>query len=105
MTDWLLTHLAMLAPTLLQLSIKLTLLFASLWLLSMALRTFSPALRHRVWSASIVGVFLAPLICHLLPWELEVQENYSPLASGACWTVSRHRFLLLPPISTHWEGI
>ncbi len=65
MTDWLLTHLAMLAPLLLQLSIKLTLLFASLWLLSMALRTFSPALRHRVWSAGIVGVFLAPLICHL----------------------------------------
>ncbi len=53
-------------------------LLCGAWLLTLALRRASAALRHAVWTAAFVGVALLPVFSALLPtWSLEVFRERS----------------------------
>ncbi|MCY2965246.1 MAG: carboxypeptidase regulatory-like domain-containing protein [Planctomycetota bacterium] len=62
-----------LAPTLIDLALKATVLLTLAWGASFALRRSSAAVRHRLWGLTLCGLLALPLLTWLLPtWRISV---------------------------------
>jgi TonB family protein len=85
-------------------SAKVSVVLACGWIIAIALRRGSSALRHHVWAAAILGSLLLPLFASSLPaWRSHALPSAGALWSSAHANARSSSFRAIPSIATNAE--